>query len=134
MILEVTRCAEFESEIHSSRNPIAGPATNENRVRRKHIFLGYRDAENRSSRRRPTSRCCRGRQSLENRSSETLVSILVILTIFHVQIFEYLTHQDLGSVFIRSLKNLTARYSRILSYEILGSDLIFSYSLRSVSE
>ena len=63
-----------------------------------------------------------------------LVSILVILTIFHAQIFEYLTYQDLGSLFIRSLKDLTARYPRIRSYEILGSDLMFSYSLRSVSE
>ena len=64
----------------------------------------------------------------------SLVSILVILTIFHAQIFEYLTYQDLGSLFIRSLKDPTARYPRIRSYEILGSDLMFSCSLRSVSE
>ena len=40
----------------------------------------------------------------------TLVSILVILTIFHTQICEYLTYQDLGWLFVRSLKDLTTRY------------------------
>jgi hypothetical protein len=38
-----------------------------------------------------------------------LVSILVILTISHVQIVEYLTYQGLDSVFIRSFKDPTGR-------------------------
>ena len=55
----------------------------------------------------------------------TLVSILVILTIFHGQIFEYLTYQDLDWFFIRSLKDLTTRYPRIRSYEISCQILCF---------
>ena len=46
MLLEVTRCGEFESEVHSPRNLIGRPGTNGNRVGRKHIFLGYLDAGN----------------------------------------------------------------------------------------
>ena len=37
-------------------------------------------------------------------SNISLVSILIILMIFHVQFFEYLTYQALDWFFIRSLK------------------------------
>ena len=46
MLLEVTRCGEFESEVRSPRNLIGRPGTNGNRVGRKHVFLGYLDAGN----------------------------------------------------------------------------------------
>jgi hypothetical protein len=46
MHIEVTRCGELESEIHSPRNPIGRPRTNENRVLWKHVILGYLDAGN----------------------------------------------------------------------------------------
>ena len=46
MFLEVTRCGELESGVHSPRKPIGRPGTNGNRAPRKHIFLGYLDAGN----------------------------------------------------------------------------------------
>ena len=46
MLLEVTRFGEFEFEVHSPRNPIGRPGTNGNRVRRKHVIMGYLDAGN----------------------------------------------------------------------------------------
>jgi hypothetical protein len=48
MLLEVTRCGEFESEVHSPRIPIGRQGTNENRVRWKHVFLMYLDVGNMS--------------------------------------------------------------------------------------
>ena len=63
-----------------------------------------------------------------------LVPILVIVTTFHTQICEYLTYQDLGWLFVRSLRDLTTRHHIIRSKEILNSDLHFSYSPRSASE
>ena len=41
MHIEVTRCGELESEIHSPRNPIGRPGTNENRVFWKHVILEW---------------------------------------------------------------------------------------------
>ena len=49
MLLEVTRCEESESAVHSPRNPIGRPGTNENRVCRKHVILSYLDVGNMNS-------------------------------------------------------------------------------------
>ena len=46
MLLEVTRCGEFESGAQTPRNPIGRPGTNGNRFRRKQAFLGFLDAGN----------------------------------------------------------------------------------------
>ena len=46
MPLGVFRCGELESEVRLPRNPIGLPGTNENRVCRKQVFLGYLDAGN----------------------------------------------------------------------------------------
>jgi hypothetical protein len=43
MLKEVTRCGEHESEVETPRNPIGRQGTNGNRVRWKHVILGYLD-------------------------------------------------------------------------------------------
>ena len=46
MLPGVIRCGEVESVARLPRNPIGRPGTNGNRVRGKHVILGYLDAGN----------------------------------------------------------------------------------------
>ena len=46
MVRGVIRYGKHESGVQTPRNPIGRLGTNGNRVRRKHVFLGYLDAGN----------------------------------------------------------------------------------------
>jgi hypothetical protein len=46
MVQGVIRCGEHESGVQTPQNRIGRPGTNENRVFRKHVILGYLDAGN----------------------------------------------------------------------------------------